>query len=667
MGKEGKTIDRLDFYFRQLVGESDLDDAFDKVESSIRNIPGDLGLVGVASGLGVAEVTPTPNLTLNLSGPGVAYDSLGQRLFVAATQNVDMSTDENGTGTAVATGGNEKWLSIFLAFDRSLSDPRLDGNSATVFYQRDESFSINVAQGGEATIGTATRPPVRPNEILLADVRIENGQTQIENADIDTTRRQDLLTFQGVSVDIRGDNLQQAFNEFGQALDDHIAAGTAHTAVQITYAGGSAWNDGDTNPAGTVESTLDSIFTDLAGTAGSDKIGAVANAGSPIALSTGSVQDQLREVQSQANAQLNTNSADIATLQTDLNTAEATLLRIQQERAGRLWRTVDDLTSLIEPFNKFLHIWDPSSDHFLVFGVDDTPATNKLYGTRDGRAYFQETDNITPFFDTPITYAATDGAGTFLISGSTGSPYFNTTPGDYSAWTEITNNDDPNIGLIAYHNGLWILSRATDSTTIETTPTLSATPTWSTRALATVSVVTGDKWASNGTRIVICQDSVNAVDYSDDAILWNDGSAGLELVLDGVLSLIWWPGAPGGGAFVYIGGSAAESRLYRSADGNGWTIENAYATNYPFSGVPLALATDGVALYVYLSGGGGGLQTRDLILRTTDWTTWEVVQNVQGFVVAEQSPNGGPTPPCAIMIDEGTSGDSAYISQRIDD
>ena len=658
-------MDRLDFYFRQLVGESDLDDAFDKVESSIQNIPGDLGLVGVASGLGVAEVTPTPNLTLNLAGPGVAYDSLGQRLFVAATQNVDMSLDENGTGTAVATSGNEKWLSIFLAFDRSLSDPRLDGNSATVFYQRDESFSINVAQGGEATIGTATRPPVRPNEILLADVRIENGQTQIVNGDIDTTRRQDLLTFQGVAVDIRGDNLQQAFNEFGQALDDHIAAGTAHTAVQITYAGGSAWNDGDTNPAGTVESALDDIFTDLAGTAGSDKIGAVANAGSPIALSTGSVQDQLREVQSQANTQLNTNAGNISTLQTELDTAEATLLRIEQDRAGRLWRTLDDLTTNIAGFNHFLHIWDPTSDHFLVFGVNDNVSTNRLYGTRDGRSYFQETDNITPF-NTPIAYVATDGAGTFLISGSSSSPYFNTTPGDYSAWTEITNNDDPSISLIAYHNGLWILSRATDSTTVETTPTLSATPTWSTRALATVSIVAGEKWASNGTRIIVAQDNATTVDYSDDAILWNDGSAGLDPGVD-VLDLIWWPGAPGGGSFVYAGDNTPDGRLYRSADGNGWTVERDFAINFPYDGIPQALATDGVALYVYMSGSGGGIQTRDFIIRTKDWTNWEVVQDVQSFIEAEQSPSAGPTPPCAIMVDGGTMGDSAYFSQRIDD
>lgn len=619
---------------------------------------------GVSSGLAISEATPTPNLTIDLSGPGVAYDSLGQRLFVAATQNVDMSSDENGTGTAVAGAGNEKWLSIFIAFDRILSDPRLDGNSATVFYQRDESFSINVAQGVEATIGTASRPPIRPDEILLADVRLENGQTQIVNTDIDTSRRQDLLTFQGVSVDIRGDNLQQAFNEFGQALDVHVAAGIAHTAEQVTYAGGPAWNDGDTNLSGTVESALDGIVTDLASTSGSDKVGAVANAGSPIALSTGSVQDQLREVQSQANAQLNTNSADIATLQTDLNTE----ISKQQDRSGRLWRTLDNLEGITSPFSEsVLHVWDPTKDYFLVFGAGDGQVDRIIWGTRDGRTYFQETQDIVTFDNqAPIRNAATDGVGTFLISSAGKGPYFNTTPRDYSTWTVITNQASIiSHSMVAYHNGLWIVGDTVSVMSVQTTPTLSATPTWTTRSLATVSMISGNKWASNGTRIVIAQSGATNVDYSDDGITWNDGAAGIDPGV-GVLSLIWWPGAPGGGAFVYAGDNTPSSLLYRSSDGNGWTTENGFTIDYPYDGNPKALATDGVALYVYVAG-STGKQTIDLILRTTDWITWDAVQNVGGSIIALQSPNGGPTPPCAIMVDSTSPGHIVYFSQRIDD
>jgi hypothetical protein len=55
----------------------------------------------------------------------------------------------------------------------------------------------------------------------------------------------------------------------------HITAGTSfrHRALDIDYSGGSAWRDGVTNPAVTVEAQLDKLVTDLTAATGALKIG----------------------------------------------------------------------------------------------------------------------------------------------------------------------------------------------------------------------------------------------------------------------------------------------------------------------------------------------------------------------------------------------------------
>lgn len=57
------------------------------------------------------------------------------------------------------------------------------------------------------------------------------------------------------------------------ALQTHVTQSSgAHAATSISYAGGSSWADGTTNPATTVEAQLDKIVTDLGGSGGASKI-----------------------------------------------------------------------------------------------------------------------------------------------------------------------------------------------------------------------------------------------------------------------------------------------------------------------------------------------------------------------------------------------------------
>ncbi len=184
---------RFDFFFKQVVTEGEIDGAFAGLELADRNVITDLGLSGIASGGIVAEHFPVPDLTVDIAGPLFAHSPLGERLFFAALQNVDVSVDDLSVSTAVGTPGNEKIIAVFLKFDRLLSDDRVDGGGNPIKFQQDESFKFVVKQSAEAPIGTAVPPPLEADGILFVDVTLINAQTQVLNADLDFSRRQELV------------------------------------------------------------------------------------------------------------------------------------------------------------------------------------------------------------------------------------------------------------------------------------------------------------------------------------------------------------------------------------------------------------------------------------------------------------------------------------------
>src|SRR4051794_10821493 len=144
---------RLDYFFRQRLTEAELDLGFAALEQADHDLAADLGFVGVLANAVVSPHAPVPNLTVDVSGPGSALDQLGQRIFFSSLQNVNVAQDDNAVSTEVSAAGKEKIVSVFVKFDRALSDPRIDGNSLTVFFRRDESFKFSVAQGAEAAAG----------------------------------------------------------------------------------------------------------------------------------------------------------------------------------------------------------------------------------------------------------------------------------------------------------------------------------------------------------------------------------------------------------------------------------------------------------------------------------------------------------------------------------
>ncbi len=297
-------MDRRDYFFLQKVQEDELDSGFDGAEDAIFNTALDLGFFGIMFGLDVLEQTPTPDLTVRVTGPGAAIDQVGQRAAVTATQTVDLSVDSASTSTAVAGGGNEKIVSLFIKFARAQSDPRIDGNSASVFFVNDESFSFLITQGAEG--GPPAAPPaLQPDAVLLADVTRTFGQTQIFDAQIAaggaiTDRREDHIVIDTNFVDVRTGSIATALLLLAQEIDTFVAG----AAAAITYAGGPNWADATTNPSTDVEAQLDKIVSDLATAGGTAKIFADAIADSPDSLISGTLLAQLTELLGHVNDRL---------------------------------------------------------------------------------------------------------------------------------------------------------------------------------------------------------------------------------------------------------------------------------------------------------------------------------------------------------------------------
>ncbi|MBN2715753.1 MAG: hypothetical protein JXX14_07850 [Deltaproteobacteria bacterium] len=297
--------DRTDFYFRQRVTEAELDIAFELLEKADRNLAADIGVYGIVSGAEPSQHQPVADLSIDLIAPARAYDHLGQRIFIGTDQVVDLSVDHAGIPTEVASSGNERWMAVFLKFERLLSDPRTDGNSQQVFFRRDESFQIIVRQAAEGVIGSAGKVPLVEGELLVCDVLRRAGQTQIIGTDIDNSRRQAFVFAQGDAVEVVSglwNVLQPAVNSVQAALDEvdaelnaHFGAtARRHTAANIDYQphGFIAAN----NLQAAVNELIDDLNAATDGSAGASRVGADAVAGTPRALPAGNVDGQLSQL-----------------------------------------------------------------------------------------------------------------------------------------------------------------------------------------------------------------------------------------------------------------------------------------------------------------------------------------------------------------------------------
>lgn len=275
-------MDLFDWFFKQPVTEGEMDEAFDNAQQADQDLMANQGLIGVMVNGDVAEHFAVPDLTVDIAAPVLAYDQTGQRIFIPGTAGVevvDVSVDSNSVSTAVAGGGNEKIVSVFIQFARALSNPRIDGNSATVDFNVDESFAIIVEQGAEAA-PPATPPALKVDALLLGDITRTFGQTQIFDADIDLSRKESTFKLTTATFSIDAGTQEEALQDILQEFQNHVDdLGAAHDADAVAFDPlnlpiPASWSA--TLAATNVQDAIDGIVDDLTqftATSGAGQIG----------------------------------------------------------------------------------------------------------------------------------------------------------------------------------------------------------------------------------------------------------------------------------------------------------------------------------------------------------------------------------------------------------
>jgi hypothetical protein len=334
---------RYDWYYEQLVLEDELDNAFDALEVADRAIISDTGLCrddsneaefgGIFWGLAASHLS---GLDMKVDN-GAGYDGEGRRVaqgagagYLIVTPSATGSTSVGAGGTPTGgtstspSDGYERWVTIFIVYDRLLSDPRYDGYNVLVYFNRTESFHYEVSMGAEKTIGNlldSDKPARQDGKLLVTDVRIKNVGGVVTYVSHSSTRREiffNVTASGSPGKQITGETVRDVLKSMLQLYNDHVG-GTAdqHPAADLTYSGGKLWADGTGGFAGaatTVQAGIDGIIDDLTPTtevAGAKRIGAKAQTGSlaipamaALSLSAGTLESQLTAILTALNGRI---------------------------------------------------------------------------------------------------------------------------------------------------------------------------------------------------------------------------------------------------------------------------------------------------------------------------------------------------------------------------
>ncbi len=249
---------RIAWYFKQPVTHEDMDFADDSTETFARDAlkEGEQPF-GVVTGY---TVTPGSGLTFTVGGTDcVAYDQAGRRIRPTTfplTQSCATATD--GGSTAVSSGGNERWISIFALGGRKFSEAATDGNGDSVRKLSTECLNelgdsehpagaydgvaaleagvdrFYVVAGTEAAIGSALRPSLLEEGVLIADLHLVNGQTTLTTKDILVDRRQ-VLNPLWLQVDQSNRDLYYTAGGpgYGVTAESTQIIGTASLHIQV--------------------------------------------------------------------------------------------------------------------------------------------------------------------------------------------------------------------------------------------------------------------------------------------------------------------------------------------------------------------------------------------------------------------------------------------------
>ncbi len=173
-------MDKLNFYSGQLVNHNDLQTFQNNVENKDKELTQKLFGYGIVDGFGVSPNSPA-DLTV-LVAPGFAVDQYGQTVKLLQQRQVNLA--------GYVPSANSRYVTLYAMFTRKEYETRQNDIGEEIKYRWDEDSEITIVAGDVS--GSPVKPNVSSEGVLLADILLTEGQTQITT--IDNARRLSLVS-----------------------------------------------------------------------------------------------------------------------------------------------------------------------------------------------------------------------------------------------------------------------------------------------------------------------------------------------------------------------------------------------------------------------------------------------------------------------------------------
>lgn len=271
------------FWFGQFVKAAELKEAFTEALTRIGALPRRATLQGIEWGM-VAAQHGVGDLTVDVTA-GEGYVMDGSPIAPPATVNVDCSVDDDGIYTAVSTAGKHKCVTVYARHILTTSAARTDRTGRTIYWREIDDVEYSVVQGAETDLGDPLNYPAVPSDalpspsdkVLVVDIELTYGMTQILTASLSTTRRQDVHVAIGSPYTLRRGKLRDALSDI-MGWVNTAAGGLADFIAELASIGPGTAPDG------------------------ASYIGAKARAGTALSLADGTVATQTEELRAAVDA-----------------------------------------------------------------------------------------------------------------------------------------------------------------------------------------------------------------------------------------------------------------------------------------------------------------------------------------------------------------------------
>ena len=197
-------MQRQSFYDNQAVDNTDLNAISGNAEDADKAIAKEAIGYGITSGMSVIAVGGQMKIGVN---SGTLIDKTGQRCTLAGLHEQTITQDTAGTPVAVGAG-QERWVGVFAKVGRSLTGyeeessggvkdstnytvqtPIVNPNGDVV----SAAQMLHVVCGAAAAVGSAARPALDSQAILICDLYVAYGQMDYTGTGVINFQRSEML------------------------------------------------------------------------------------------------------------------------------------------------------------------------------------------------------------------------------------------------------------------------------------------------------------------------------------------------------------------------------------------------------------------------------------------------------------------------------------------